>query len=395
MRTLKAIASEVTPKRVLMVFIIIVAILIIVQIIYVSISACKLNRNPIDKFMEADDRVYDIDAVITWVDSSDEDWQRQLNDNIDKYLCTDASKREKCLEYNLKDRFPNAQYSEVELYYCISCIIKFAPWIRNIYLVTMRPQFPSFLDQLEKEVLIVHHDEIFVDPTVLPVFQSNTIECNLHRIPGLSEHFIYFNDDTYITNYCEPTDFFRNGHPLLNETTQQIFNSIMVRCYTNIIKRWVKYINIEPSTLNWMDDVSRILNIYQPISPNHGILPMSKSLVAEIFDVYSEIFLIMSSAKFRDENDVHFIPVMLNYGILDKRIYTGEFYTQEHIEMNLNYNCTVGCDNSEVCTKCSNDLENTLSRLYPPPVVLCVNNVKTPRDYEIVAQYLDSILNLD
>ena len=53
--------------------------------------------------MADDELVYEIDAVITWVDSSDKDWQKQLNDNINKYLCTDASKREKCLEYNLKD----------------------------------------------------------------------------------------------------------------------------------------------------------------------------------------------------------------------------------------------------------------------------------------------------
>ena len=35
----------------------------------------------------------------------------------------------------------------------------------------------------------------------------------MHRIRGLSEQFVYFNDDTFIINKMEPEDFFRNGLP--------------------------------------------------------------------------------------------------------------------------------------------------------------------------------------
>ena len=48
----------------------------------------------------------------------------------------------------------------------------------------------------------------------LPTFNANTIELNLHRIEGLAEQFVYFNDDMFITDHVKPEDFFRDGHPM-------------------------------------------------------------------------------------------------------------------------------------------------------------------------------------
>ena len=41
----------------------------------------------------------------------------------------------------------------------------------------------------------VTHEEIFVNKSHLPTFSSPAIEAHIHRIPGLSQNFIYFNDD--------------------------------------------------------------------------------------------------------------------------------------------------------------------------------------------------------
>ena len=47
----------------------------------------------------------------------------------------------------------------------------------------------------------------------LPSYNSAAIELNLHRIEGLSEHFIYFNDDMFMIKDTQPSDFYKNGHP--------------------------------------------------------------------------------------------------------------------------------------------------------------------------------------
>lgn len=55
--------------------------------------------------------------------------------------------------------------------------------------------------------------EDFLPPEVLPTFSSHAIEMNLHRIPGLTEHFVYFNDDTFLIRPVSETAFFRDGLP--------------------------------------------------------------------------------------------------------------------------------------------------------------------------------------
>lgn len=47
----------------------------------------------------------------------------------------------------------------------------------------------------------------------MPTFNSHAIEINIHKIEGLAEHFVYFNDDTFINSPLEPEFFFKNGLP--------------------------------------------------------------------------------------------------------------------------------------------------------------------------------------
>jgi hypothetical protein len=82
----------------------------------------------------------------------------------------------------------------------------YAPWVRKIFIVT-DDQKPEWLVEDEK-VQIVDHTTIFPSGTRLPTFNSHAIETALHRIPGLSEHFIYFNDDVFCTSPVRKIDFF-------------------------------------------------------------------------------------------------------------------------------------------------------------------------------------------
>jgi hypothetical protein len=99
------------------------------------------------------------------------------------------------------------------LKYCIHSIFKFAPWIRNIFIITDN-QVPHIIEELQgteyaKRIVLVDHTTIFEGlEKYLPTFNSLTIESVLWRIPDLSEHFIYFNDDFFLISSVEKKDFF-------------------------------------------------------------------------------------------------------------------------------------------------------------------------------------------
>jgi hypothetical protein len=113
--------------------------------------------------------------------------------------------------------------SRDELRYSLRSIKRYAPWVRNIYIVT-DDQTPMWFAGNDT-VKIVSHREIFPATSVLPVFNSHAIESCLHRIPGLSEHFIYFNDDVFLGKPVKPLDFFSaNGDVRLFFSSRLSFN---------------------------------------------------------------------------------------------------------------------------------------------------------------------------
>ena len=88
---------------------------------------------------------------------------------------------------------------------------KFAPWVNKIHFVTWG-HLPKWLDTTNPKLNIVNHKD-YIPSKYLPTFNSHTIELNLHRIKGLSEQFVYFNDDMFITAPTKPEDFFKDGIP--------------------------------------------------------------------------------------------------------------------------------------------------------------------------------------
>ena len=143
-----------------------------------------------------------IDAVITWVDGHDEAHAQKLK----QYLFTIGRSRPEAAA-------PTRFNAVGELEYCILSIVRFAPWIRTIYIVT-DGQTPSILATfkgtvLEHKVKCVDHRDIFNGfDDLLPTFNIMSIEAMLWRIPGLSEQFIYFNDDNFLIRPLVVDDFF-------------------------------------------------------------------------------------------------------------------------------------------------------------------------------------------
>lgn len=136
-----------------------------------------------------------IDVVYTWVDGSDPLWANLRNEWAKKTLGIhwDATKVTRFRDRN-------------ELKYSLRSIEKFAPFVRHIYIVTCG-QKPSWIKDHPK-ITIVSHQAIYKWKEHLPVFNSMSIECNLHRIPGLAERFIYMNDDVFLGRKATPFSFF-------------------------------------------------------------------------------------------------------------------------------------------------------------------------------------------
>ncbi len=148
----------------------------------------------------------DIDLVYLWVDGSDPAWMARK-----RAACGIEETAEKgASETDCKARWIDNE----ELRYSLRSAEKFAPWVRLVFIVT-DGQTPAWLDTSNPRVRVVDHSEI-LPPEALPCFNSVVIEYFLHRIPGLAEHFIYANDDTFFGAPVAPEFFFdADGRPIV------------------------------------------------------------------------------------------------------------------------------------------------------------------------------------
>ena len=135
-----------------------------------------------------------IDIVYTWVDSNDPEWRAAF----------EQSRSAAGLE-SVGSTHPSRFRSNEELRYSLRSVWLNAGWARRVFIVTSG-QKPDWLIEDER-LRLVTHDEI-MPTSALPTFNSHAIEANLHHIEDLSEHFIYMNDDVFLTRPLQPKAFF-------------------------------------------------------------------------------------------------------------------------------------------------------------------------------------------
>jgi hypothetical protein len=129
---------------------------------------------------------FPVDAVYLWVDDADPAWRaRRDRALLALGLGTDH-------ESALDARFRQHD----ELRYSLRSLSQFAPWIRQVHLVT-DGQVPSWLDPSSTRISVHDHKELFAGSGQLPTFNSHAISARLHHLPGLAERFLYMNDDFF------------------------------------------------------------------------------------------------------------------------------------------------------------------------------------------------------
>jgi hypothetical protein len=227
---------------------------------------------------------FEVDVVYTWVDHDDPQWKRlyqqtrsAVNLGSDTHISVDNPAR-----------FQNRN----EIVYSIRSVNKYAPWVNRIYVVT-NCQLPATLLE-EGKVTAVSHEEIFPDPSVLPTFNSRAIEANIHRIPGLAERVLYFNDDFFLCAPTLPTDFFtEDGRACVFPSKHDMPYGVTTGLRP-----------IDFGALNASELLIRDFGYRPEKKLHHSPYPLLKSNLIELERRYPDLFAATRSHKFRDNSDI-------------------------------------------------------------------------------------------
>jgi hypothetical protein len=246
--------------------------------------ASTKRHEVIKKLKSVDNNHIPIDAVITWVDNGD---AKHL-EKILKYIPKAQNERRKKLK---------KQLIEVEeLKYVVHSIIKYAPFIRTIYIVTDN-QCPKFLkksDERYAKVKIIDHKDIFKDDAAyLPVFNSRSIETKLYDIPNLSEHFIYFNDDIFILKPLDQTHFFREGLPVIRGKWEKFKDDKFYKKFTT------KKEDTKPKHGLAQDLSAKTIGFKKVFRFQHTPIPIRKKVLKDFFEQNRKLEIKNIKHKFR------------------------------------------------------------------------------------------------
>lgn len=260
------------------------------------------NHEKIDDDLNIYDIDFPIDAVFTWVDGDDTDWKIQKENYIKLSLGETLENSENLVGRAVSDeRFRNRD----ELLYALRSIELFAPFIRNIYIVTCGHK-PNWLNLNNPKIKIISHKEIYSNPNHLPTFNSSGIETQLHHIQGLSEHFIYLNDDFMFADFCTPSDFFySNG-------IMKFFPSEARAYECDIDETREEYLVADKNAINLLKkDTGQKGRMIM----KHAPYPCIKSYLFNLEKRFKSEFRTSASNKFRAMNDLRPIAFMqYNFG---------------------------------------------------------------------------------
>lgn len=141
---------------------------------------------------------FPVDVVYTWVNHRDPGWRALWLEVVGK------PPEDEVDDTRGLDRYMNRD----ELKFSLRSVGEYAPWVRRIFVVTNCAP-PEWLETGDPKVTWVDHREIFPREH-LPTFSSHAIESRLQHVPGLADHFLYFNDDFFLMRPTLASDFFES-----------------------------------------------------------------------------------------------------------------------------------------------------------------------------------------
>ena len=224
-----------------------------------------------------------VDAVLLWVDGADPTLQAEITAR--RAAMGDAADRAEATYGTSASRFAQRD----ELRYTLRSIEKFAPFFRNIYLVT-NGQVPAWLNKAHPRLRLTHHADFF-PVGGLPTFHSDAIQSYVWRIPGIAEHFVLLDDDMCFLSPTSPADFY----------------DAQGRIIVAADKRLVQMRSGDPTHRRAIATQTALARKLGPLSYTriaHGPYAFTRSLMAKLWVTLPEELLRLSRTPFRRTDDI-------------------------------------------------------------------------------------------
>ena len=260
---------------------------------------------------------FPIDIVYTWVDQSEPVWVEERQKTFYR-----VHKKQNLCRDGIRER----EFEKLhQLKYSLRSVSRYADFVNKIYIVTDH-QVPTWINLAHPKIELVSHQTVFKDTGKLPSFNSHAIESRLHHIPGLSEHFLYLNEDFFFGSRVSPADFF------INSKVSKFFPS----------PNRIESSPVSPADLGMTAAAKQGQKLMkkhfnQKIVHyiSHCPYPLQRSILYEMETVFKAEFNRTASHQFRHINDISIpaflyfyyaaekgraIPSLLKYMYLDKKL---------------------------------------------------------------------------
>ncbi len=230
-----------------------------------------------------------MDIVITYVNGLDPQWQADYAKCIGTDMLTKRFRDWGTLPYLLRG------------------IEECMPFVENVFLVVAREsQIPAWVNRSAVRV-VLHRD--FIPEKFLPTFNSTAIEMFMHKIEGLAEEYIYFNDDFFPLMPCQPTDFFRDGKAAVSMNYHLCTFNNVYRTHSKRSDRLARRVaGVKPKLFY--------------VRPQHTCAPMLKSVCAELYEQCRDTILASVTALRTRRN-------YSQYVFTDYAYFTGHTFNQK------------------------------------------------------------------
>jgi len=251
------------------------------------------------------DVTFPVDVVYTWVDGEEPEMRAKRARHQRGGIAEILDKETNASRYTSHD----------ELKYSLRSLAMYADFVRHVYLVT-DGQKPHWLDDGAPGITVVDHRDIF-PPDVLPVFNSHAIETRLHPIPGLSEHYLYFNDDVFVGRRITAEHFFHG--------------SGLMKIPVSPLKIGVGKPHAEETATNSASKNVRrlLLERFGRMTTNnflHTPLPQRRDTLRELEELFPQDIARTTASRFRSPQDIAMTaPLLYQYALTTGRGVPGRF----------------------------------------------------------------------
>lgn len=324
-----------------------------------------------------------IDFIIPWVDGSDPQWQADFQKHQKIYMPAEAINTEE--NANIADISAERYRDWGNLHYWFRGVEKFAPWVNKIHFITYG-HLPEWLNTQHEKLHVVNHSD-FIPDKYLPTFSSAPIELNMHRIEGLSERFVYFNDDMFLCRAVTPDRFFRNGLPRdmarLNIIRTERIEHNALECLKVINGRHDKRASISRNPSKWINfrypasDILKTLMLlpwkgFTGFREHHSAQPYLRSTFETLWREESEALDTSSRSKFRTPTDL--IQWVMHY----EQLAAGNFIPHSYRDTRLYKLSEESVDGIA---------EDIIQQKYS---IICLNDSNAISDYEAIKQKMNN-----